>query len=270
MAVRRRPAFVLPREDSALDALTADARTRVARLWRRRAENERKTSQTFAALARLLDEQSASSPVRELAREAVSDELRHAEICEQVAQRYAAGGVTAVDDAGTESPLAAPDAPHFHGCTREQSGLLFVVQQCCLNETLAAAYLRSCLERAHGPVARDAVRALLRDEVTHSRLGWAHLASDHLDGADRALVAEALPGLLQTIVRIWLADPEGLHATAPEGHGSLPPAVLESVVWEAVEVLVLPGLAHVGVDARGGAAWLAAARLRAGTVGAGA
>jgi hypothetical protein len=156
--------------------------------------------------------------------------------------------------------LAPPDAPRFHGCTERENALLFVVLQCCLNESIAAAYLSTCLEQARGTVVRAALRALLRDEVTHSRIGWAHLASDALTDAERRVVAEAMPELLRAIRRVWLADPEGLHAAAPRGHGSLGLGEIDRVLLDTVDAVIVPGLTHVGVDSRPSGAWAAAAR----------
>jgi hypothetical protein len=255
--------LALPALDPALDELAPDARARVARLWGNRARNERHTSAVFGALQRVLVEQGAAAPVVELAHRAVSDELGHADLCEAVAARYAPAPFGADDgpaaDAEPEA-LRPPAAPSFHGCTERENGLLFVVLQCCLNETIAAAYLRTCLEQARGAVARTAVRELLKDEVTHSRIGWAHLASDRVDEPLRRVVAEAMPELLRTIERVWLADPGGIHAAAPPGHGSLRIAEIGDVVRDTVEAIVVPGLTHIGVDPRPSAAWLAAAR----------
>jgi hypothetical protein len=257
------PVAPLPALDPALDALDPDARSRIARLWRARARNERHTSGVFGALERVLVAQGAVPPVLELAHQAIDDELGHAALCEAVAARYATAPLDADGDpAGVAGPeaLRPPEAPTFHGCTERENGLLFVVLQCCLNETIAAAYLRTCLEQAQGAVARSAVRELLKDEVTHSRIGWAHLASDRVDEPLRRVVADAMPHLLVAIERVWLADPGGIHAAAPSGHGSLQLAEIHGVVRDTVEALVVPGLAHVGVDPRPSAAWVAAAR----------
>ncbi len=252
----------LPAVDSTIDELDSDARTRVARLWLARARNERHTSGVFVALERVLTERNAAPPVLELARRAVKDELAHAALCEEVSTRYAASTTALLTELAAAEPdaLAPPRAPRFHGCTERENGLLFVVLQCCLNESVAAAYLSTCLEQARGAVVRAAVRALLRDEVTHSRIGWAHLASDSVGASERHVVAEAMPELLHAIRRIWLADPAGLHAAAPPGHGSLRLAELDDIVLETVEVIVVPGLEHVGVDPGPSSAWAAAAR----------
>jgi hypothetical protein len=214
-------------------------------------------------LARVLLEQGAVTPVLELAHRAVADERAHADLCEAVAARYAlapfAASSVAPFDAEPDA-LAPPPAPSFHGCTERENGLLFVVLHCCLNESIAAGYLRTCLDQAHGAVARTAVRALLRDEVTHSRIGWAHLASDCIDAKLRLVVGEAMPELLRTMQRVWLADPEGIHAAAPAGHGSLRLREIADVVLDTVEEIVVPGLEHVGVDPRPSAAWAASER----------
>jgi hypothetical protein len=227
----------LPTTDSTIDALCVEDRALLSRRWLGRAQNELGTSTTFAELYRGLVALEASSELLVVAAAAVGDELRHAEICHAVAERYA-GQVL------RKAPALVTAAPRFNGCSDRDARVLHVVLHACLNEGVAAAYLGACLEGAESDLARIAVKSLLKDEIHHARLGWAFLASANVN--DRALVAAALPELMHEIARLWLSTvdcPEHL----PQGHGCLGFVALRRVFMDAVADLILPGFDHAGI-----------------------
>ena len=229
--------WALPTTDSTIDALGAQDRELLSRRWLDRAHNELRTSTTFAELYRGLVALEASSELLVVAAAAVGDELRHAEICHAVAERYA-GHVL------RKSPALVTAAPRFTGCSDRDARVLHVVLHACLNEGVAAAYLGACLDDAASNLARIAVQSLLKDEIHHARLGWAFLARANAN--DRALVAAALPELMHEVARLWLGAvdfPEHL----PQGHGCLGFAALRRVFTEAVADLILPGFDHAGI-----------------------
>ncbi|HET9956356.1 MAG TPA: hypothetical protein VFQ61_17730 [Polyangiaceae bacterium] len=240
----------LPDSDPSMLALAPDARIAVARVWLSRSQNEHKTSFLFEHVLNAATALEADGPVLTLARRAIGDELRHAELCRRVAERYAR----------SENPKAAEMSPipqpRFRGCSERESALLCLVMHCCVNETIASAYLKHCLDAARGNVARVALRCLLRDEVDHSRLGWAHLASSRVDESERRTVGDAMPELLHAVRAAWLASDDDLSEAAPEGHGSLPIRDVAAAVLAAVNDLIIPGLAHVGVDPSRARSWL--------------
>jgi hypothetical protein len=94
MATRLRPTHDnvrarLPFDDPSVDALDEGTRRLVARQWEGRATAELRVAAVFAVLARELFETGADPPVIEICARAVSDEVRHAEICRLLAERYA-------------------------------------------------------------------------------------------------------------------------------------------------------------------------------------
>jgi hypothetical protein len=119
-----------------------------------------------------------------------------------------------------------------------------VVLNCCFNESVAMVFLRTCLDQAENGLVRLALRELMREEVDHCRLGWAHLSSGAVMDADREAVARALPGFVADTRTLWLEDAG--HGI-PRGHGALDAPDLERVVEEALEQLIRPGLEHCGV-----------------------
>jgi hypothetical protein len=228
-------ACVLPSDES-IAALSGDERRLLAERWASRSENELRTSTTFSELSRGLVFLGAPAELVTRAERAVEDEVRHAGICRQVASRYA--------DAPVGSTAVEPTAlPRFAGASERDSRVLHVVLHACLNEGFAVAYLSACLSAATAPLARAAVRELMRDEVEHARLGWAFLT--WVSAADRALVQDALPALVSHAESLWL-DADGYPETLPPGHGCLDLRELRAVVAGAHAELIVPGFSHLG------------------------
>jgi hypothetical protein len=115
-----------------------------------------------------------------------------------------------------------------------------------MNETIAGAFLRECQHDAGGPLVRAALRELLRDEIDHARLGWAHLASPRLSPDIRRAVEAEIETLLDMCRAVWL-DERQTEIDLPRGHGCSPLSELPRIVDDAVRELILPGLRHVGI-----------------------
>lgn len=247
--------FTLSATDPSVEALPDSMRRNVARLWRRRATSERRAGAVFADLHRSLVAFGAARPVLELCASAVQDELRHGELCAELSRRY---------DAHVASPeLAAPILPpEFPRREAHVAQALFAALQSSVNETLATGYMGACLDQAVGVWSREALRAILRDEVRHARIGWAVLASSRLSRDDRSNIAGTMPRLLEVCVAAWWADLEpGESAELPEGHGSLARPALIACVRETLIHVILPGLEHVGVDPTPARRWVEAHAL---------
>ncbi len=250
-----RSAF-LPELDPALEALAPPSRAQIAALWRSRAQNELRTSSVFASLHRELMAFGAGIDVLEISARAVSDEVRHATLCAEVAARYSG------HDSAIES-VAPLDPPAFSICSGRVSRALFAALHSSVNETLATTYLGGCLEEAVGAVAKAALREIISDEVRHARIGWAVLASDRLSPADRASISSTMPVLLDVCVSAWLAEIELEYPeTLPIGHGCLRHSRIAELVDDTLRNVIAPGLDHVQIDSAPARAWIAAQRAR--------
>jgi len=226
-------------DGAALDVsgLSADAVRDLGRHWAKRAESELTSGVVFANISVALLARGVTPEIAFLAARAHSDEVRHAEICRRVAMRYL----------GFEVPFPRPRPVTKPAPTPSQARLaatLHVVQNCCFNESIAMVFLRTCLEQAEHDLVRLALRELMREEVDHSRLGWAHLSSETVTEADRAAVARVVPAFTDDMRTLWL---DGAPAEVPKGHGVLARADLGRVVEEALADLIRPGLEHCGV-----------------------
>jgi hypothetical protein len=240
--------MTLPAHDETILALDASARERIGREWLRRADVELSAATVSAQIARGLLLDHATQEVLELAAQAVSDEVRHSRICHEVGERYLGRSAPA--------PRSRPvDEPSFGDCPPALCRLLGLVLHSCVNETLATVCLTEGLEAAASPTARAATHELLRDDVNHARIGWAHLASVHVDSTAKRHVGLALPTLLRLGRDAWLAEPR--EDFDDPAHGVLGSARFPQLMKKAFDELVLPGFDYVGVDTRVGREWLA-------------
>lgn len=237
---------------SAPRELDPRGRSLVAGVWAFRARAEREAATRFERLAAELERTQAAPVVVAMAKRAADDELRHVQVCGELAARYG-------DPGGAADPLPANEiGPRSLGA-RER--LLYeVVAFCAVTETINSALMSVSLEHATDPAVRSAVREILRDEVTHARLGWAHLSSARAQGAGAAL-SDALPAMLSGTVREELFAPD-TDEVDPRlaGHGELPLALRAEVFVRTLESVVFPGLEAHGVSTAAGRRWLKKSR----------
>lgn len=232
--------------------LDARGRALVAGVWAFRARSEREAAARFERLGRQLEAEDAAAVVVAMAQRAADDERRHVEICAELAARYGhPGGAVEEVAVGEIGP---------RGVGARERLLYEVVAFCAVTESINAALMTVSLAQATEPSVRAAVREILRDEVTHARLGWAHLSAERARGGGAGL-AEGLPAMLAGTVREELFAPTDGEAVDPRlaGHGELPRALRVEVFVQTLEAVVFPGLEAHGVDASAGRAWLARA-----------
>jgi len=238
----------LPLDDSSVDALDSTVRARVARQWTSRATAELRVASIFAELSRELFVHGADPAVVRICARAVSDEVRHADVCRALAERYG----------GKPVPFPPPGPVPMPVHTRAPAPLrptLHCVAMGCINETVATAWLEASLRDATSPLARAAIRELMADDVHHARLGWAHLASRHVTDPTRAAIGAWLPRLFDAVVGPWLRDAKSYGRGVP-AHGVPSAATTRDVVRSALRDVVLPGLASLGVNIDAGAVWV--------------
>ncbi len=232
--------------DEAIDALDERAREAIGLEWQRRAEVELSAATVSAQIARGLLLDHATYEVLELAARAVSDEVRHSRICREVAERYLGRAVPPPQS-------RAVDEPSFGDCPPALNRLLGLVLHSCINETLATVCLSEGMKAARSLTARAATHELLRDNLNHARIGWAHLASGYVDGKAKRHVGLALPALLRLARDSWLSEPRA--AFDEPAHCVLGNERFLELMRGALDEIVLPGFDHVGVDTRAGREW---------------
>lgn len=215
----------------------------VGAIWRERAQSELNAASGFAIVATELFELGAPTVVLELATRAVHDEVRHAELCRGLAERYLG------------EPVPAPIAkrvsmPRHAGADATLVKHLHVVGLCCVNETIAAGFLEACLEATDDEHVRPLAKQHLADEVQHGRVGWAHLAS--VDAATKQAIGAFVPRLLEANVARWARRLQILPREGIPGHGVPTRERALAALDETVRRVVLPGFESVGVPLTSG------------------
>jgi hypothetical protein len=230
------------------------ARARAARVWAMRGRVEREAAARFARIAARLAAVGAEPVVVDLARRACADEGRHAARCDELVARMS-GRPAPVETIHLRLAELGPG-----GLTPREAVLYEVVAMSCITETLSTALLGEMRDAAPEGRVRQVLSEILKDEVQHARLGWAHLAAERRRGPLRFL-AEALPHMLDDT-----ASPEVFEVGEPDaeavgdalrGLGALPRSERRARLVETLEEVVFPGLDSLGVDTDGGRRWLA-------------
>jgi len=238
----------LPELDGTIEELGATDRGELAQHWLSRSASERRVADSFVVIHRTLSEHQAPDALVRLAARAVEDEYRHAELARQVASRFQGADLPS-------PPLLQLKVPEHQGASPALKRTLFIVGQCALNETFASAVLEASLEAATGPLAKEALRELLADEIDHARIGWAHLAT--LDAPGRAEFQPWLIPLVRDNLQMWRSTPRD-YPTNPAlvSQGALTTELLEGALQAATRELVVPGLQHLGISTDALARWL--------------
>jgi ferritin-like protein len=231
-------------------AMDEPVRELARRVWRYRLGSELETAQRFRALAPVLQALGVSKTVVAMADQAAADELRHASLCRELIRHF--GGDPPPDPQISLRPIAPP------GLQGRESVLYELVALACVTETLSTALLGELVTRARDPVCKQVMHSILRDEVNHSRLGWAFLAEERARGT-RDCVGQYLPHMFAATLgdeffcSTAAADPR-LGELA--GLGSLERPERQRIVRETLAHVVLPGLERFGIETAFGRRWL--------------
>jgi hypothetical protein len=219
-------------------------------LWAHRATAELDAAARFDRLVTLLRDAGAKRVVVDMAREAVDDEHRHHTRCVALAQRFGAR----VPEARGRAPALA--AGHR---TAVEQAIYETVAMSCVTESLSTALLMEIRAAAVDDEVAATVDEILRDEVDHARLGWAHLAAES-PRRDLAFVGPRLPAVLAHTVdeEIFATDDGGPLALEVAGYGGLPRPRRRDVLVRTMHDVVFPGLRSHGIDTASAEAWLAA------------
>jgi hypothetical protein len=230
-------------------AADESARDLAARVWGFRLGSELDAAQRFGALAPRLRAAGASEAIVGMAEEAALDEQRHAELCRQLVCHF--GGAPPPEP---KLALHWKAPPALEGRERLRYE---IVALCCVTETLSTALLGELVARATDAVCRQAMHSILRDEVNHSRLGWAFLAEDARVARD--CVGPHLPAMLEATLGDELfkqAEESDPRLAELAGLGSLERRDRLQVVHEVLERVIFPGLELYGIDTALGRRWL--------------
>jgi hypothetical protein len=135
-----------------------------------------------------------------------------------------------------------------------------VVSLCCMAETLSVAALGAIFDVTVATDIRDVVHEILRDETSHAKLGWAHLATERAAGRGDFL-SERLARMMAASIPDDLfavdLDAENEEALA---FGQLSRRRRVTVFRETFERVIFPGFDALGIATIAARAWLASRR----------
>lgn len=219
----------------------AEAPPAVFRIWNFRLGIELEAANLFYGLAEdLFRVYGENDPVARLARAAGDDELRHAQLCRAILKH-------------SPEPLSEP-APRPQTAlgpahlNRRERILYTCVALGCVTESLSTALLTEMQSRAEAGQIKDTVHQILKDEVNHSRIGWAEIArakrSADLSGLSRyvpAMIEEAVAG---DVAPMLAAGQENWDLSR---WGILAPAEAKNLMDQTLRAVVIPGLVQHGI-----------------------
>ena len=219
-----------------MDSLDGEQRARVAAYWWQRAEGEITSWVGFQHVLADLRAEGSPEPVIELAERAVEDEYKHALFCRDWAAHFGHEVAEMPSPRSTE-PIT------FRGASEADNRLLRIAL-CCLTETVGCFILRHVRPTLKDKDLRELNRLHMADELQHSRVGWAHLAS--MSAEKKATLRRWLPALLKISERSCCTGPEqDFEELVPFGYFT--PRLLRAAYDQALAEVILPGLEHLGL-----------------------
>jgi len=219
-----------------VDSLSTEQRTRVAAYWWQRAEGEITSWVAFQHVLADLRAEGSPPAVLELAERAVADEYKHALFCRDWAAHFGRE-VAEVPTPRSTEPVT------FRGATEAENRLLRIAL-CCLTETIGCFILRQVRPTLTDTELRKLNRRHMADELQHSRVGWAHLAS--MSAEKKTVLRRWVPALLKISRQSCCTGPEqDFEDLVPFGYFT--PRLLCAAYDQAMAEVILPGLEHLGL-----------------------
>lgn len=222
-----------------LSALTPDQSQRIAMTWRFRQRGELIAAERFARLALELAQLGARADVVSMTHEAAEDERRHADLCGSLVDRYLRRPL---------KPMPLPMGPLGADELSQRDRVLYeMVAFCCVTETLNSALLVETLRVCKEPMIHDTVRAILKDEVRHAKVGWTHLASERGEGHG-AFLAAMMPAILVEAGAEEIGVGETVVPPELAAYGELNAETRRQIFTQALTEVIIPGLVALGLD----------------------
>jgi len=218
-----------------------------AAFWLARERVEVEAAALFLDLSERLRRLAAPKNITDLCVEAHRDELRHADQCRAIIDALRGSRpVPPVERRRVAWRLSPAEAD----LDPQAEALYAAVAIGCVTESLSTALLAEIRGRAEHPLVQDTAHAILRDEVNHSRIGWAYLANAAKNGDVRWLGAHVdamLRAALDEEASPVPGASEDLEAGALEPFGVLSARTVRLTCEATVREVIVPGLAHFGI-----------------------
>jgi hypothetical protein len=208
-----------------------------AGVWCIRERTEHEAAALFELLARDLEASRVPDELTSLARRCADDERDHAEHCRRI--------IDALDLGRAPLPPRTDVGLGPDDLARGRCALYTSVALGCVTESLSTALLIEMRPHVTHEIVREGLDVIVRDEVRHARLGWAHLAHAATRG-DVSWLAPHVPKMLRAALPI-AESPETEHDL--RGYGILRRADVHRICAATIDTTIRPGFALHGVVA---------------------
>ena len=211
---------------------TEESRRAAANVWLRRRNVEIEAATLFRGMARSMERFSWPSVLVDAAIKAAEDECVHAELCDSL--------VSILDPALVKSTIPEPRAIRFK---TEIALLHTAVSVGCVTESMSCALLIRMKKSTTDSDCKRVVSAVLRDEVSHSRIGWESLRHCN-NRMDVRWVQTRLSQMCQMATTSEIADLNQSHLDLSL-YGILPKLEGARIVEDTINEVIVPGVATV-------------------------
>lgn len=206
-------------------------RAAIARAWIDDARMEHASVASFGRFTLELLAVGAPASLVSAAQRAALDEVRHAQMCFEIAARVGAEEV-------------GPDAMDLGGAgvaSRLVDVVAAVVREGCVGETIAALLAREAATGTADPMVRAALDRIAEDEARHAELAWRVLRWAIDTGGDdvRAAATRSLDDALSS-VGLPAPAPDGVDEDAWRRLGRLTCRDARAVATAAIREVILP------------------------------
>ena len=209
----------------------------LAEVWQHREKVEHEAAAQFHRLAGELRVAGVPRRLVDMAGDACEDETEHASMCRRLVEHLEPGlAPLPPEPVGALGPA---------GLSPGQRALYASVALSCVTETFSTALLIEMQRLATDPLVAETVHRILRDEVNHSRLGWAHLAWV-AEREDVTWLGPYLGDMVRASLRgdLPTAAPDADRNHPGQGLGVLSMARVHDIAASAMKDVILPGFAR--------------------------
>lgn len=227
--------------DPVIEATPVEDRAALAAIWQYRASLELRVASTFSSLSVELLEHGTTQTVYEIVSQAVRDEVHHAQISAELAAKYRGDALVWPDPEPNNYPT-------FRGSKGAWHATLYIIVECCINETSACSILEASIAQAESPLAKAALSRILSDEINHARAGWAHLASPWVTPEMKRELPSWLQWLHSANNHDLLGDDAPLPREKYPTHGMLSRRRAREITYATLVDVMFPGYRRAGID----------------------
>jgi len=247
-----------------VDPYPESLRRTAAVQWAGRARAEYGSVHQFSGLTHALCEACIELPVLGALARLQTDEVRHAELCAEMALACWPEGPAREPDVFRFPPPRAPWSSAPKAGDDPRPGLAWaaeaVLVACCIGETLSRPMLEAIAVVTTDTVAETVARQILRDEHLHATFGWETLSLllPRLDPTQHAHLCERMRvsfGSVESTTACGIAIEDVAHREIEIGRGDAPnlgtltDEQYAMIFFATMEAEVVPGFEALGLPA---------------------